>query len=166
MPKQRLRCVYYTFTFVVIMTVMNVTKLSYADPRPYWSSENVMAYKCSQDFGNPSGHSMTSMCVCMLLWLDYVYSNPESSGLRKTLLFIAAMCFALAIGYSRLILGVHSVDQIVYGLLIGVWIACTMQFCVRYYYENHVKNLLQNRQRDFTTCLVASTIFFAVVIFG
>jgi cbb3-type cytochrome oxidase subunit 1 len=37
-PKERIRCVYYLFTLTFILTVMNVFKLAYADPRPYWVS--------------------------------------------------------------------------------------------------------------------------------
>ena len=35
-----------------------------------------------------------------------------------------------SVGFSRMILGVHSLDQVVYGWLIGVWFALTFHFCV------------------------------------
>lgn len=70
-PKHRARCLYYVIVFSVILTVMNVTKLSYGDPRPYWVSSDVMGFKTSSSFGNPSGHSMTSMACAMVLWLDF-----------------------------------------------------------------------------------------------
>ena len=75
-PEQRRRCLYYVFTFVVITTIMNITKLSYADPRPYWVSPDVQAFKCSSTFGNPSGHSEMSMAISLILWLDFQKSYP------------------------------------------------------------------------------------------
>lgn len=103
---------------------MNIMKLSYADPRPYWVGQDVMAFKCSSSFGNPSGHSETSMAMAMTLWLDYAQTNANK--FQKGALLVLAVFFSFSIGYSRFILGVHSLDQIIYGLLLGVWIAFTM----------------------------------------
>lgn len=47
LPDQRLRCVYYLKVFTLITTIMNLTKLAYADARPYWASAEITAYKCS-----------------------------------------------------------------------------------------------------------------------
>jgi len=35
-PSERVRCVYYLATFMLILVITNITKLSYHDPRPYW----------------------------------------------------------------------------------------------------------------------------------
>jgi membrane-associated phospholipid phosphatase len=77
------------------------------------------------------------MGMALTLWLDYTFT--ENSNLKKVMLFIATILFSFSIGYSRFILGVHSLDQIIFGLLIGVWIAITMQFCVRPILEPHLE---------------------------
>jgi hypothetical protein len=46
-PKQRVRFFYYLVLFSFVMLVMNVTKLSYSDPRPYWVASDIIAFKCS-----------------------------------------------------------------------------------------------------------------------
>ena len=130
MPKERLRCVYYVDVFTLLLIVMNVTKLAYHNPRPFWVSPEIKAFACSGQFGNPSGHSETSIGMALTLWLDLVYST-EGSILNKSLWLMVSLAFAFSIGYSRLFLGVHSIDQIVFGLLLGTWIACFMFFLVK-----------------------------------
>lgn len=41
---------------------------------------------------------------------------------------VVAITFGLTIGYSRLFLGMHTMNQIVFGLLLGVWIALSWHF--------------------------------------
>lgn len=43
---------------------------------------------------------------------------------------IVAITFGLTIGYSRLFLGMHTMNQIVFGLILGVWIALSWHFIV------------------------------------
>ncbi len=163
-PKQRVRFFYYLVLFSFVMLVMNVTKLSYADPRPYWVASDIVAYKCSNQYGNPSGHSETSMGIAMTLWLDYAFTN--ASNLRKGVLLFAALLFAFSIGYSRLILGVHSLDQIIYGLSLGVWIAFTMQYCVRPDLDPHVASLLKNNAERLSDRFFANLIIQAIIVGG
>jgi len=61
---------------------------------------------------------------------------------------------------------VHSLDQIIYGFLLGAWIALTMHFCFRPSIDSHLTTLLQNKQREFWELIVVSSIFFAFVIMG
>ncbi len=116
---------------------MNITKLSYADPRPYWASQDVTAFKCSTQFGNPSGHSETSIGMALTVWLDF-----DASKQFKGITLVLTLLFAVTIGYSRFFLGVHSMDQIVYGLLIGTWIAITMHYIIRPKLDVHVKSVI------------------------
>lgn len=149
------------------MIVMNVTKLSYANPRPYWVSSDIIAYKCSNQFGNPSGHSMTTMAMALTLWLDYKETSNGSYGAtRKAILLALAILFPISIGFSRLILGVHSLDQICYGLLLGVWIAMSMQYCVRPYLDTHITVLIKAKPTNFKYNLIVGGIVFSVIIGG
>jgi undecaprenyl-diphosphatase len=141
MPEQRTRCFYYVSCFTLIMVVMNVTKLSYADPRPFWVGQNVIAYGCDSSFGNPSGHTESSTGVALYLWLDYIATYPEHAVWKKALLLLLAIGFGVSVAFSRLILGVHSIDQVVYGFLIGVWVSFTMQYCVRPLLDAHIDAL-------------------------
>ena len=57
---------------------------------------------------------MTSMAIALTLWYDY---NREFDGqgnvqtiIWRTLWFIVALVYGVSIGYSRLFLGVHSLN--------------------------------------------------------
>ena len=94
---------------------MNVTKLYYHQARPYWASENVQAFSCSSQYGNPSGHSLFSMATGLIIWLDYNQHAQEMSGMwfskgARVVLLIVALVFGATIGYSRMFLGVHSLN--------------------------------------------------------
>ena len=75
--------------------------------------------------------------MSLAVWLDYNHSVndgkfKEGSLLTKTwmrvLLCVAAIGFSCSIGWSRFVLGAHSMNQIIFGLLLGAWIACTFHF--------------------------------------
>ena len=110
---QRARAFYYIMVVTVMVFIMNVFKLSYHDPRPFWVSSNIKAYGCSMQYGNPSGHSLNSMGIAMTVWLDYNHYAARglvkysSTAWRIFFLFLALL-FGLSIGYSRVFMGVHS----------------------------------------------------------
>lgn len=67
------------------------------------------------------------MGMSMLVALDYETPAPY----KKWIAITASILFAFITAYSRVILGVHSIDQVVYGLSIGAWIACTLNYCFK-----------------------------------
>ena len=82
----------------------------------------------SSEFGDPSGHTMSCAQVLTTLFLDL---NANFKG-RKSYFFISSMSVILSfVGYSRMFNGVHSIDQVIYGALIGLWIAFFGHECVR-----------------------------------
>lgn len=70
-------------------------------------------------------------------------SNSEKAPLWQVIiLFILAIVYTGTIGYSRLFLGVHSLDQVVYGWTLGTWSAFTIDFCLRQWFMNKANGLL------------------------
>lgn len=90
----------------------------YADPRPFWVAPAVQVFSCSYQYGNPSGHSIMSTGRLMQMWLDYATTCKEGSMASreiKAFFLVAAFCTAFSIMYSRMWLGVHSLDQVLFG---------------------------------------------------
>ena len=58
-------------------------------------------------------------------------------------MLLVVVFFGASIGYSRVILGVHSWNQVVFGWSLGLWIAFTLHFCVKDYTVEAIWNLLQ-----------------------
>ena len=69
---ERSRACYYALSITVYVSVINMLKLNYADPRPFWSSDDVQAFHCSSEYGNPSGHTMIGVGLPILIALDFI----------------------------------------------------------------------------------------------
>jgi len=67
----------------------------------------------------------------------------------------------VSIAYSRLFLGVHSLNQCLFGLLLGVWVAFTMEFCVRANLDASVKELVECTDRRLLPYILVNTVAFA-----
>jgi membrane-associated phospholipid phosphatase len=110
----------YTFLTVCILSVYidNVFKMIYGNPRPFWVDPTI-SLACDGGFGNPSGHSFSSSAVYLTVW----HMITQFKILRRTLikigLLILFLALAAAIVLSRLYLGVHGINQILYGSLLG-----------------------------------------------
>jgi len=83
-------------------------KLGYHDPRPFWVDPEIEAFDFSTSYGNPSGHSTKTFGLSILLWLDFAHTDHK--WWLKILLLPCAICWGVSVMYSRLFLGVHTID--------------------------------------------------------
>lgn len=125
------------------MFVMCLGKLAYHSPRPYMVSDEVQVFGCATEFGHPSGHSINSMTFCIALLLDFLASYPGSPYTLTAC--AAAIGTPLLVGFSRLYNGDHSMDQILYGWLLGLWLAVFNHSIIRDGIMKHVDNLLYKK---------------------
>ena len=131
----------YIMTYICAGSfLLTVTKMIYMEPRPYFVDDQITCLdKCSAEYGNPSGHSVIAGYFLMLC-LDYFHDKPQS--VLKKICFVFAASIKLLIGYSRLYVGAHSLNQIVYGLLLGLWFTLYFHYCFRQPLQAHVNHLL------------------------
>lgn len=78
-------------------------------PRPYWVNTDVTAGAPETSFGAPSGHAQNAVAVWGLV----------ADGLRKPWAWPVAFLLIFMIGFSRLVLGVHFLLDVLLGWLIG-----------------------------------------------
>jgi len=87
-------------------------------------SERFVPGSCSKEFGNPSGHSYSAAMVFIVLYLDLIHGErvtkaenlfKDSNIIAKVGIFLVGFIWATTIPFSRYFLGVHSLDQIIYG---------------------------------------------------
>jgi membrane-associated phospholipid phosphatase len=121
---------------ITAQVMMGSIKLVLGDPRPYWVSTEIHMAHCSASFGNPSGHTLMSFSPCIFLWLQY---RDTFKVMWQKILF-CAVCLTLPsmTAYSRVLLGYHSVDQILYGFSLAVWNACTWFYIMGLVLPPHV----------------------------
>jgi undecaprenyl-diphosphatase len=69
----------------------------------------------------PSGHTTATAAVVWLLFLTVVAANR--SGTARLTAMVLAVLVTLAMGWSRVYLGVHYITDVVGGALLGLWLA-------------------------------------------
>ena len=79
----------------------------------------------------------------------------------KIVFGILSVSFGLTIGYSRLFLGVHSLNQLIFGWSLGAWLAFNLEFIFKDSIIKHAEELLDQTNRDYLKAnLCAGVILF------
>jgi membrane-associated phospholipid phosphatase len=101
----------------------NIMKLWYGNPRPFWLNPELFK-ACNGGFGNPSGHSFSSASAYFAFFhivTDFDWFKKRLVGvITRVLLGILTFVIVVLIVLSRLYLGAHSTNQILYGGLLGL----------------------------------------------
>jgi membrane-associated phospholipid phosphatase len=135
----------YCFTSVLVYSVFfdNIFKIFYGNPRPFWV-DTTLSKSCDGGFGNPSGHSFSSSSIYLTLWhlfTDFPFFKDTLYGIIiRVLLLILAITLIVGIMLTRIFLGVHGVNQVIYGASLGVAL---------YYIVFHVFSLHKWSTEDF-----------------
>ena len=113
----------YIFGIVFCLYIHLVMKMWYGNLRPYWEKSSLYMGGCDGTFGNPSGHSFISFFLYLTL-LHYVLDHKyiKNKNILKIFLIIIFLLWTVMVAISRIILGVHSINQILYGGLLGIWV--------------------------------------------
>ena len=124
---ERARCFYYVVMLMGIQGITSGQKLKYHQARPFWVYTEISAFNCSSQYGNPSGHCFTTLGGLLLVWLDYnswaidanswvddasSRTNPSmfTKWLWRLIIAVIFLVYSGAIAYSRMYLGVHSLN--------------------------------------------------------
>lgn len=83
-------------------------KLLFHDPRPYWLSNKVHAWRYEATYGLPSGHAQHSTVT----W------GALAAAVRGPIRWVMVALIVL-VGFSRIVLGVHFPTDVLLGWLIG-----------------------------------------------
>jgi membrane-associated phospholipid phosphatase len=98
------------FTVSVSMIANTLLKWSFANPRPYYLTDQVQAMKATSGLGMPSGHAQGVAAQ----WCTLAYF------LRHRWCVWLAVAFILATGASRVYFGVHTPGQVAIGWTLGL----------------------------------------------
>ena len=107
--------------------------------------------------------------MMFVVCLDYnaeARTNPNmrfSAWYWRLLSLIVGIAFAAAILYSRLFLGVHSLNQVYFGALLGLWFALSCHFILRDSLLKLVNDLIQGRKTDLKQMYLASILSLVAV---
>ena len=115
-------------TLLLIITALTsayiggVLKLIYISPRPFMVSQPLLALTCEGGWGNPSNHALCSTCFYLSLYAIAIKPSRTLDNVKKTSILNFLIVFIIFIGFSRIFLGVHSINQVLYGCCLGVFL--------------------------------------------
>ena len=106
-------------TIFTSVSLVGYLKILYHNPRPYWINDNI---KLIDDlgYGNPSGHSFTSstgyLCIFYL-----ISNNPKfkKNNFLYYFFYFITLIWVFIIMFSRLYFAAHSINQVIFGFLLG-----------------------------------------------
>jgi membrane-associated phospholipid phosphatase len=119
----------YSLMFILILTAFadHILKLIYLEERPIWLNVEIKTRNISVcGYGNPSGHALTSVCLYLSFWyilcqiFDTRIKNAKIKNILKYLILVLFIFLCLFIMVSRFYLGVHSLNQIIFGGSLGL----------------------------------------------
>lgn len=114
--------------------------------------EEIIPKSCSSSYGHPSGHTFQAIAYLLVIWFDYWKNKPahkyHSYKIAKFTSLIFILAFSIFMGISRVYVGVHAFNHVLYGWLLGVWMAIFLHFCLRDRIINHIDILLRYKNRD------------------
>ncbi len=103
------------FMIVTTAYVNCLFKWMFSRPRPYWISTQVQGFANETSYGIPSGHSQNALVVWMVLASILAARWPA----RKRSIFAACAAVVVSISFARIYLGVHFLQDVLAGWLIG-----------------------------------------------
>ena len=87
-----------------------ILKLIFHSPRPFWYSPEIKALSTETSFGMPSGHSMNTASIWGLAAVLF----------RKRWFVILSGVVIFLVGFSRLVLGMHFISDVILGWTFGL----------------------------------------------
>lgn len=104
---------FISLNLICAFIINHIAKLIFSRPRPI--GINLIE---ESGFSYPSGHAMVSMSY--FGFIAYLIYKNQQNKLKKTILIITLIITILAIGFSRIYLGVHYLSDVIGGFLLSI----------------------------------------------
>lgn len=139
------------------------------------SHDRIHPTSCTGEYGTPSGHAFFSAYLPTLLALYYLNSTTRVTSIRSkwvaNTIYIILFLYTILISFSRVYNGVHTIDQVLYGLQLGWFCAFYMHVNLKNFLLNHITQFLSgdiSAKRDavkhFILLLVVFVLFFSLFL--
>ena len=165
----RARAFYYLLFLTIVGFLMNITKMAYHEPRPFMVTDQITVYGCSAEYGNPSGHSLFAAGFNFFFFLDICHGGKyKYSSLLYSLLLFVATSLTILIGFARFYVGVHTLNQIVYGWQLGLLLAFYFHYCLRDPVMRHIEQIIEKKTShiSYGKVLLISSVLMAISFGG
>lgn len=144
------RAFYYICFLSAIPYLTIITKMIYHEPRPFMVDDKIKVFGCTDEYGNPSGHALFTAGGHFFVFLDIFHSEKEKKFSRPVYFILLFLTISLSflVGFARFYLGLHTINQIVYGWSLGIFLAFYFHICLRDTIIEHVDNYLLSRHNN------------------
>ena len=113
---------YLIFSLMTSTYIASLLKLIYSNYRPYWDNNNEILpiVNCDMGYGNPSGHTLVSTVTYLGLWKLLQKNRIKKRKWTSLTILFCMILMILSIIFTRIIGGVHNLNQILFGFLLGL----------------------------------------------
>lgn len=122
------------YIFLLSALINSMLKSTLREPRPFWLDPSVQLGE-AEGYGTPGGHVQNVTAVYLLL----------AAQLRRGSVWALALLLILLMGISRLYLGVHFVQDLLVGFVLGLLVLVAFLFGMRTFFERYSKQILGRR---------------------
>ncbi len=115
----------FTFSFLASGYINGVLKSTFKDPRPPTNVDPLADYGLTHtDYGFPSGHSQ----IAVATWGYLAYEFKDQQKVKQFIPSLICSIIIFLIAISRVVIGVHDVNDIVGGLCIGIMVLLAFMY--------------------------------------
>ena len=138
MPKPAALYFWCAMSFIFYLT--SQLQSLYSEKRPYWVTDDIASEMCLVGFGNPSEHLFNNV----FFWLTVYLHAYHEVGVKQPrmavfctayIIKMAATCigvtFLIFMGFSRVYLGAHAINQVIFGVLLAITFALVGHYKVK-----------------------------------
>lgn len=122
------------YIFLLSSAINNMLKDIIREPRPFWLEPDIQLGE-AEGYGMPSGHVQHATAVFLLL----------AAQLRRAWVWIAALLYIVVMGFGRLYLGVHFVQDLFVGFVVGLMILITFLVWQAKFFDRFNRQILGRR---------------------
>jgi hypothetical protein len=137
----RSRFFYYMAVSGLAHVITLQLRMTTADPRPFHLDQNIEPWMCYATYGNPSDHAVAAFTAVIVIFLDLFHGTPISFSHTKDTIFhswgwyllyiLVGLYWVITMPYSRYVAGVQSLDQLLFGIAIGIHLGIFCHFVLR-----------------------------------
>jgi membrane-associated phospholipid phosphatase len=122
------------YIFLLSAATNNIAKSLFRQPRPFWLDPSVRLHD-AESYGLPSGHTQHATAVYLLvaLWV------------RRGWMWLLAFVMIVLMALSRVYLGVHFIQDIIGGFVLGLMVLGLFLFWQRAFAERFSRRILGRR---------------------
>jgi membrane-associated phospholipid phosphatase len=122
------------YIFLLSAATNNIAKSLFRQPRPFWLDPSVRLSE-AESYGLPSGHAQHATAVYLLL----------AFWVRRGWMWLLAFVFIFLMALSRVYLGVHFIQDVLSGFVLGLVVLGLFLFWQRAFAERYSRRILGRR---------------------